>query len=472
MKPQGILIFMITNTYFQLTPNADNLTITRVEARNDPKLTAHQALQLILDAGRDNISLQDTSEYQMHHTIRGIANTIFAQYSDKYEQKCTILKWIDYIVEAFGFETDLKKLETLHTRIMSAFYSARNPSDVEILETDLLVEKRERAVYNAQICIKSELETGYIGEDSTFSEPIALPTNITALDFAFDPRTKNKTPPRNQLPDYIRDLTFEDDQPLPLDAEDIFLTIEVFNPFGQLKNDQRFPQSLHLPAAIFEDKDDGDVIRLKYKGQLVELEIQQQNHGWKFTDRPFKDALNTAKQACHNFSDIENPFFGRMDTENPYWFYTLGSQGSAYELEVKISPEDNDEDDIPTTFKAINADLEELRPLIKPKNPVQEVAVCENALNWIIDIPRFQSTDLQLIVNDKYILVYGRFEERQQKSPFGGQYTLPGREVLASFRWDRHEAFKGQSIDQIKQKITEDAVIMIEDGQLRFLIPV
>lgn len=109
---------MIQKTYYQFTPQNDSLTINCVEARSTPKLSAHQALQLILDTEKNN--LQNSTA----NPIQEIAETIFQQYSAKYNTKCFIAKWVDYIIEACGGETELRKLQVLNERIASIYLSS------------------------------------------------------------------------------------------------------------------------------------------------------------------------------------------------------------------------------------------------------------------------------------------------------------------------------------------------------------
>ncbi|MBA3237880.1 MAG: hypothetical protein H0T62_05955 [Parachlamydiaceae bacterium] len=454
---------MSINTYFKFNHNVHNLEISPLEIR-DPNLSAHQALQLILNS--DRVNLQNATNY----SIRGIANVIFTQYSAKYENRCCFFKIVDFIGEVFGFESDFTKLEKLHNRIMNTF-SSTLPVELVISEPELKIELKEKAAFNAQICISSELETGYIGANPTFFQIVRRPSDrIDFTHFMRDPRLHHAIPETNIIPDYLRDLTFEDNSPLPLDPMDSFLRIEVFHPFGTLKGAIQLPQTLHLPAAIFEDKDDGDVLSLKYKGQLIELEIQQQNHGLKFASGPFTEVLKTAKLTCKNFSDIERPFFN--NTDNPYWFYNLGDEGCIYKLDLQEKLDSNNEKVTSPTIEVMEADLMELRPLIEPKRTNHDFITVMNTFNWVIDFPRFLSSDIDLIVNEKYIIFYGKFESRQTKSSFGGEYLQLGREVLASYRWDRSPEFRELTLDQMKDKITQEAKIMFENAQLIFLLPV
>ncbi|MBA3238776.1 MAG: ankyrin repeat domain-containing protein [Parachlamydiaceae bacterium] len=111
---------MITNTYFHFKHDDKSLTITSGgEARIDPKLTAHDALQLILNS-ENKIPLQNSTSF----SIQEISQTIFDQYRVKYNNRCFLCKWIDSIKEACGVETELTKLQILKEKVSSVFNSS------------------------------------------------------------------------------------------------------------------------------------------------------------------------------------------------------------------------------------------------------------------------------------------------------------------------------------------------------------
>lgn len=133
---------MVTNMYFRFNQNENNLQIHSGEVRS-PNLSAHQALQLILDTGPKNITLHPPETDSADLTIPDVAAVIFRQYSTKYEKRCVFLHCIDYITEALGYDTELTKLEKLHTRITDVFNNSRKPVDDEIIELNLTVENKK-----------------------------------------------------------------------------------------------------------------------------------------------------------------------------------------------------------------------------------------------------------------------------------------------------------------------------------------
>jgi hypothetical protein len=72
-------------------------------------------------------------------------------------------------------------------------------------------------------------------------------------------------------------------------------------------------------------------------------------------------------------------------------------------------------------------------------------------------------------------MFYGKFESCQRMTRIGNEYLSIhelGREFIASYRWDRSPEFKNLTLNEMKDKITQEAKIMLKDGQVIFLLPV
>jgi hypothetical protein len=73
----------------------------------------------------------------------------------------------------------------------------------------------------------------------------------------------------------LLDWTFEDGSKLPLKPETLLLSFHIYDYSKEFKDLAGEEWSFFLPAFLFENCSEGDVIRLKYKGEHVELVVNQ-----------------------------------------------------------------------------------------------------------------------------------------------------------------------------------------------------
>lgn len=218
-------------------------------------------------------------------------------------------------------------------------------------------------------------------------------------------------------------MTLEDDSALPLDAENFVVELCLFNVSKQLTA-LGIPTTLMLPGALLRNKKDGGVVRLRYKGKLIELAIEQQNHGMKFAKGTFEKVFASVDTHIRASCDIATPFFY---TSDPFWMYQLG-KGTLYKLE-----------EIGTLKKGIPSDF---RPLTKPEEPPVDFQLFNKTLIFEIPVHRFQIQDFDIIVNETHLMIYGRFENRSLH-PGAPKHS---REVLFRYRWDRDRIWKQNTL--------------------------
>lgn len=262
---------------------------------------------------------------------------------------------------------------------------------------------------------------------------------------------------RPLFPDYLKKMTLKDGSPLPLEATDFVVEFHRFNPSPFLQAIS-LPETFFLPSKLLEGKKEGDKLQLKYEGQPLELTINQENHGLKFVNGSFKEALDLQRAYIQTTCDQENPCFSKY---NPFWGYRLEPEGILYQPGGKE-----------TGFNPKIQDKNQFRHLHDPSTIVKyDILPSRDGRNliFLIEAPRFLPEDIQLIVNKTHLNVYGFFENRPllpeealKSLPLDKQEALSSSaEFLVSLRWDRHEFFKDLSLDQMKG--------FVQNGHFHFL---
>jgi hypothetical protein len=320
----------------------------------------------------------------------------------------------------------------------------------EISGNKIKQEKKETTNRTGQICITTQTG-GYIGHPSK----------------------------RQLLPHYLADMTLENGSPLPLDDEDFFCEVYLFNGSSRLEN-TGIPSTMYLPGTLFKGKKDGDSIRLKYKSKLIELTIEQQNHGLKFAKGSFEKVFAMQTIYIKEFCDLINPLFSIYD---PYWFYRLGDKGVVYKLETYKA-----EDDLAISYLKDGVS-EDFRPKIDPARAPGAILLSEDKteLIFLMEFCRFQSQDFDIVLNETHLIIYGRFENRPLScgsidlnqtdikqidgSRDEWQKALScSREAMFACSWDKMKFFKGRSVEAMKT-IMKKSTLLNYRGLLRLNIP-
>lgn len=319
---------------------------------------------------------------------------------------------------------------------VNEIYSKSSPAKKLIPEVRPANKEEKIPKNRGSICITSSAMTGYVGED--FSKQALRP-------------------------DYLNKITLEDGSPLPLIPEDQFLELHVFEPTSQLKK-LNFPSSLFLPKSIFSSKKDGDLLRLQYEGRPVEFTIKQNDHQLKFEQGSFQDVLKNAESYVKT-TDIEEPLFSKYKN-TPYDYYSLLKQGAIY----KVRGEKN-----PAGFGHLESEEDfKLRLLENPKvTPLDVIKTKENVM-IVVSFSGFEFADIDVILNDHYIVFYGHFKDREStiliEDPIRTFSFKNSKEFIARLRWDRSPTLSKFSLVELKAKIKTTSVSLI-NGLLQLAIP-
>lgn len=297
----------------------------------------------------------------------------------------------------------------------------------EILKSDSTSEteeKKEKSLdkRQGQICITTQTG-GYVGEDLRY------------------------------LPPYYSDLTLEDGLPIPLESHDFFVQLHLFDPSQALEK-IGFPDSFYLPGSLLEGKEDGEAIHLKYKGKPVTLVINQ-NHKMKFAKGSFEEVFASQKEFIRT-QDAAAPFFGKYDE---YWWYRLGEKGALFKLEKSE-----------TGFHPELQSEGKFRQLQKPEFPPVEIKINreENFIELSFPATRFIPSDVQVILNETHLIIYGYFDNRPlfQEEPL----LEPSKEFVLSMHWDQNPLFTNFPLDQM-QRLVREANFSFKNGMIHFYLP-
>ena len=292
---------------------------------------------------------------------------------------------------------------------------------------DIKQEKKPATNPKGQICLTMRT-AGYIGQ------------------------SKRQLLPRN----FKKNITLEDGSPLPLDAEDFLSELYLFNMSRRLEN-AGIPSMMLLPGALFKGKKDGDTIRLRYKNQLIELTIEQQNHELRYAKGAFEEVFAKLTAYIKKSCDLDDPAFAIFD---PYWFYRLGDKGCIYKLETQKSENQL----IISHLK--DGVSEDFRPKVNPEWVVGDLVLeDETKLIFEMSFPRFGPQDFDIILTETHLIIYGRFENRpvpgrpvdlnqadinHMDDEWWEKLLSSSREALFAFRWDKMEQFKDRSMEEMK----------------------
>lgn len=320
-----------------------------------------------------------------------------------------------------------------------------------IQKTEQLKADKNAASLQAEICIGYETG-GYVGESTK----------------------------RQLLPNYLEHIRLPNGDRLPLVPEDYFIQFELFN-LSKTFERKKIPTTMVLPSIIFQNNKDGDIVKLKYDNELIELKINQNKHDLKFSKGTFKQVLSQQESYIANHHDSEDPCYGIHD---PFWYYgNLDSNRTIYKLSVK-----NPEKDVNYPNLRL-AKPSEFRPKINPRIPPAffELSDDDKFVHFAIELSRFLPDDIDIIVNNKFIIFYAEFHDRpvlnspivwdsqsgentKASKAYWEELLSPQREVIYPFRWDRSSKFKHLSLEQMKQLIQRSNILFTK-GVLSFNLP-
>jgi hypothetical protein len=249
-------------------------------------------------------------------------------------------------------------------------------------------------------------------------------------------------------------FTTEEGRPLPLNPNDFLVEIHLYD--SSIGND--IPSTFFLPAALFKGKKDGDSLKLKYNDSLIELTINQQYHGLKFAKGTFEEVFKLQKAYIKEQCDIEQPFFANYD---PYWGYSVGEKGTIFGFK---------NGDNTLVLEEKNADS--FRPKVDPQRARMDILQSkdETKLMFVLEFTGFDSSDIDIIINEKHLVFYAKnkvplfdspekfdnvFVENMVGDEDMWKAVFGDRELIAMFRWDKLDCFKDLTVEKMRAKLSE-----------------
>ena len=264
------------------------------------------------------------------------------------------------------------------------------------------------------------------------------------------------------MPEELKNITLGNGEPLALSASDYFVDVFMFNEGeGSLRSNS---ERLYLPSSLFKDKKDGEIIHFTYKGQNLEVTLNQKAHPMR-TQLLFEDVLKAVETYIGEYCDIEMPLFS---VYNPSWWYTLEEGDAFYNLLMNrkktIQFKEADKNRFHRLEKATQSHLQKVKNLEK---------VC-----FFFECPGMTCENINVIVNRHHLIVQGRalqcpIDARNVESfviSSNGRMLFVDKEnlyrdMIACRRWDRSEEFKGCSLEQMKA-IAATAEATLKNGIL------
>lgn len=328
------------------------------------------------------------------------------------------------------------------------------PVDLNLLKKDLIDRdsiQTPSSTPSFSLPVPSEpVDLNLLKKDSIYHVHLSLHPVITG--YFGEPHQQN------HLPAHLEEITLEDGSPLSLAPEDIAISFWTYNVSPELKK-LSFPEGLgvfYLPAKLLEDKNEGDILRLKYKNHLVEFHIQQIPNTLRYTPQEFKPLLETVIDSVKADRDIETPLFS---IPVPYEWYGLGKKGSLFHPVIIENKEE---------FNLEKQNKKNLRPCKAPK----EIGTCNTYLlknkKVIISVPfcSYLPEDIDIILNEKYLIFYGAYTNR---SLCGFEEKKFNSETVFKIRWDRDPLFKCSTLEQMQERL-HTGTMKLESGILSIKI--
>jgi hypothetical protein len=309
--------------------------------------------------------------------------------------------------------------------------SNTQPSTLNVSSKDIAIP------HSAHITIKT-MNAGYVGEDKE---------RLLSMEG-------------------LKDWKNRDGSEFALEKEEIIFTMMIFDESASLLeicNDFTF----YMPASLFENKTEGDVIELLYKDQPIELKI-----------KPLENQKKSLKQECGRsslfesiFKNVKNSFLKNFEdgefgfSGNLFYFdnsneeYTLEHQGILFQFSQN------------STFPSI-AQSQHLRELKNPK--ACPFCVKKEEENLLIRGPLPVTKNVDIILNEKYLCFYSsedlppiQFATNAKKIFSSMSKNEIKTEGLSIIRWKHHLNYP---LEDIKNLITQSECIL-KDGIFTMKIP-
>jgi HSP20 family molecular chaperone IbpA len=246
-----------------------------------------------------------------------------------------------------------------------------------------------------------------------------------------------KSSQRQLMPDYLKKF-YKENERFSQDENDLLIECNLSD-----CSSDTFPSGkVWLPAQLFGDKDYKNSVYFQYNGKQVQLNIEKH-----YTWDSFQETINTFRSAPPS-----HPIFG---IDNPNAWYSLGENGSIYKWNKSGDPQ--------TPPGIQEADAQCFRQKKSPTHVDADILRVENNnILLLVNFPGFELSDLDLIINEKYLIIYGISTPKGYPEGFT-------KEKIFKFDWKNSSQFSAFTLDEMKKKIGESHAA-IHNGQLEILI--
>lgn len=296
---------------------------------------------------------------------------------------------------------------------------------------------------------------------------------------------------RHNIPAYLPKITLENGAPLPLDPAGGVIQFQVFFDLDALKKDltvetlgeyKNSPLNsvisggatvdIDLPEVLFRGKKDGDKIRLRYEGQLVELTINQshfssrQRESFESIFEPIQSAFFKQREKMQpRWISLESPEYKALTSESKEKRYQLGENGAFYKynsLKGQFELVDNSQCHLKEHLDVIPHNLYVSDDPGKPFHVV---------LHNCADLANFN-----VMLNERYLHFH------MQTNMWTGMEAIPdaipcsksdgwslSEESVCTIEWTKY--FKGLSLEEMKKRLEQMEIVIPGPGMVRFSIP-
>lgn len=261
-------------------------------------------------------------------------------------------------------------------------------------------------------------------------------------------------------PKFLDEITSEEGDSLQLEVDDIFISFKLFDCSPELVDTSIMKKSdFFLPAKLFEGKKEGDKVRFRHNGSLVELIIGQTSQQLGYLQTPFDQlfvqtlyftkrtqALDPKLKSTEGTQKIG---YAKRKTVALGSWCKLGDQGVIYRFEDKNG-----------TLALKPTDIREfpqMREKLVETGFSRELGPSE--LKMEIEFPHCKDKDIQVILNNDYLIFYAPFTSRIE-GDMGYVVLLP-----------LVEYFKGCTLDEVKEKLSRLQVQFSSNSVLSIEVP-
>lgn len=263
----------------------------------------------------------------------------------------------------------------------------------------------------------------------------------------------------DDLPAYLYDWECEEKPHFMIEPDTLFLRFVLFDSVPELK--EIVDLQPYLPAVWFEGKKENDVIRLTYKGHLIELTlnhvkyqekggIQKRKH-WKF-----EDIFKSIKSCCLNrIKEGKLGLSGSLfENHKPLEGYSLKSGGALYQVSgLPFNPEDYQKRQLKEADAAQFRKAKNIGPFSQFRINVYNCYKKNDDYMFQFKMPGIgKDQQIDIVVNDKFLCVYAEEDQNVvDKSNLSSSY-------LCMIPWKKF--YENTSLEEMKKKIMNSTMTL------------